>query len=541
MSIQTGGEALVDALIVNGIDTVFGLPGAQLDPIFAALHDRQDDIKIYHSRHEQGCAYMAFGYAEATGKTGTCMVVPGPGLLNAGAAISTGYACNSPMLIVAGQLFTTMIDRGFGSLHEIKDQIGLASHITDWTGQILHPADAAAQVAKALEELHRGRTRPTYLEMPFDTAMQKAKVPTPVPAVLGKGKPLLDERKVKEIASALREAKRPLICIGGGAMDAGPELLALAEKCDAAIAISQNGLGAIDSRNDRVFTQLGCYELWKNADVVVGFGTRFYPAALNYGRRDLDLYKIDIDPSELFRLPPPVKSLLGDAADAAVAITNSIDENVERTQERVDWFNTAKLAVASDLQMVAPQVELLGIIRKRLGETGIFVSDLTQLYFVSQDAYPVYRPRTYIQPSYQGTLGHAAATSLGVKIGKPDCPVICVAGDGGFMFTVQELATAVKYNIAVVFLIMNDNAFGNVKRLLNENYGGRVICAELTNPDFVKLAESFGIEAERVVSPDELDSALERAFAANRPVLLEYQAPEFPSPWPLIHRPPPRA
>jgi acetolactate synthase I/II/III large subunit len=536
---KTGGEAIVDALIANGIDTVFGLPGAQLDPVFAAMHDRANQIEIIHSRHEQGCAYMAYGYAASTGKTGVAMVVPGPGLLNAGAAIVTAYACHSPMLVISGQIRASMIGKGLGALHEIKDQFGVADSLVKWSGKVMHPDQASDQIATALTEIHKGRVRPAYLESPFDVVGMTAEVGEPRIAPDHSANPTVDLQQVAEIAALLRSARKPLIIAGGGSIDAGAELLALAEALDAPIVLTQNGLGAIDSRNDRVFTQAGGYHLWKDADVVVAFGTRLVPAAIAYGRAGLKIVKIDIDPEELYRLPPPLTGVLGDTADVASELARALEgHSPDHDESHPAWIKAARDAVSAELQKVAPQVELLGVIREALGEDGILVSDLTQLYFVSQDGYPVYKPRTYIQPSYQGTLGHAAATSLGVKVGNPDQRVLCLAGDGGFMFTVQELATAAQYNIGTVFLVMNDNAFGNVKRILNENYGGRVICADLKNPDFVALSESFGIPAERVDTPAGLKAALEKAFARGGPALVEYQAPEYPSPWHLLQRKP---
>ena len=185
---------------------------------------------------------------------------------------------------------------------------------------------------------------------------------------------------------------------------------------------------------------------------------------------------------------------------------------------------------------MAPQRELLNVVREELGDDGILVSDLTQLYFAAQDVYPVYKPRTYIHPSYQGTLGHAVATGIGAQVAAGDRPVVALAGDGGFMFTVQELITAVQYNIPTTFLVMNDNAYGNVKRILTEDYGNRAICADLSNPDFIKLAESFGMPGRRADSPETLRTALAESIAESGPTLIEYAAPEFPSPWPLHFR-----
>jgi len=538
MSEKTGGEAIVDSLIANNIDTVFGLPGAQLDPIFVALHDRQDQIRLIHSRHEQGCAYMAYGYAEATGRIGTLLVVPGPGLLNAAAAIVTGYACNTPMLCLVGQGRSHLIGKGFGILHEIPDQFKTASGLVKWAGRVARPEDIPRQFVAAINQVRHHRPRPVYLELPFDYAKEKADIPDAMMASTDHVTPDIDTDAINKAAALIAGAKCPLIVVGGGARMAGDAVRELAELLNAPVAMTQNALGTIDSRHELAFTQLGAHHWWAKADVVLALGTRLFPAAIAWGRdSEQQIIKVDIDAAELNRLPPPIDGIHGDVAAVATALRESIDKCMIRAApDRSGEISTVRAAVEKELEIVAPQRELLQVIREELGLDGVLVSDLTQLYFAAQDVFPVYRPRTYIQPSYQGTLGHAAATCLGVQVAVGDRPVIGLAGDGGFMFTAQELATAVQYNIPATFLVMNDGAFGNVKRILREDYDDRVICADLQNPDFVKLAESFGMPGRKASSAEELRTALQESIAESGPALVEYSAPEFPSPWPLHFR-----
>lgn len=320
---------------------------------------------------------------------------------------------------------------------------------------------------------------------------------------------------------------------------AGEEILKVAELLDAPVSMSQNALGTIDTRDPRAFTQIGAHHWWAKADVVLAIGTRLFPSAAAWGRDDnLKIIKVDIDDAELNRLKPPIHGIHGEAAEVASELAVAIDRNLRKAvPDRSSDFAAVKAAVEKELEIVAPQRELLNVIREELGEDGVLVSDLTQLYFAAQDAYPVYKPRTYIHPSYQGTLGHAAGTCIGAQVAAGDRPVIGLAGDGGFMFTVQELITAVQYNIPVTFMVMNDGAYGNVKRILTEDYGNRAICADLKNPDFIKLAESFGMPGRRVDSPATLRTALKESIAESGPTLVEYTAPEFPSPWPLHFRP----
>ena len=538
MTKMTGGEAVADSLIANGIDTIFGLPGAQLDPIFAALHDRQDRIRVMHTRHEQGAAYMAYGYAEAGGRIGTSLVVPGPGFLNTTAAIATAFACNTPMLNLVGQGRSPLIGKGFGILHEIPNQLETARGLVKWAGRISHASEIPAKIAAAIGHIRDHRPRPVYLEFPFDISKELAEIPDPIIAAGTRRTPPVDTDHVAAAARLLSSAKCPLIVAGGGARLAGEQVRDVAELLNAPVAMTQNGLGTIDCRHELAFTPVGAHHWWRRADIVLALGTRLFPSAMAWGRdKDLGIIKVDIDADELRRLPPPIHGIHGDIAEVLEALRVALDMSMTSpVPDRTDEIVKVRAAVNEELDSVAPQRELLEIIRQEIGEDGVLVSDLTQLYFAAQDVLPVYRPYTYVHPSYQGTLGHAVATALGAQVAVEDRPVVGLAGDGGFMFTVQELATAVQHDIPATFLVMNNGVFENVERILKNDYDNRVICADLRNPDFVKLAESFGMPGRRANSPDTLRTALKESIAEAGPALIEYRATAFPSPWPLHFR-----
>ena len=266
MTKMTGGEAVVESLVANGIDTVFGLPGAQLDPIFAALHDRQDRIRVMHSRHEQGAAYMAYGYAEASGRIGTSLVVPGPGFLNATAAIATAYACNTPMLNLVGQGRSSLIGRGFGILHEIPNQLETARGLVKWADRISHASEIPGKIASAIGQIRDHRPRPVYLEFPFDISKEPAEVPDPVVAAAEQRTPPIDTDHVAVAARTLAAARCPLIIAGGGARLAGDQVREIAELLNAPVAMTQNGLGTIDCRHELAFTQVGAHHWWQRVD-----------------------------------------------------------------------------------------------------------------------------------------------------------------------------------------------------------------------------------------------------------------------------------
>ena len=523
---MSGGEAIVDALVRNGIDTAFGIPGVQLDPLFAALHDAQNSIRVLHSRHEQGAAYMALGYAQATGRVGTVIVVPGPGLLNASAAISTGYALNSQMLCVVGQIPSAMIGRGTGQLHELPDQLAIAQGLTKFAARMDSPGDAPATLAEAFRQLHTGRRRPVHVEMAMDILKAEGDV-TPIDPP--------DPDRIAAAAKLLGEARNPLIFAGGGAIDAGADLLLLAELLQAPVVMSRGALGAIDSRHPLALTPPHGHKLWKDADVVLGIGTRLVPMVPGWGSDDgLKFVRLDIDADEMGRSHTPDVAIHADAALGLAALSAAVPGHNRRRADRTDEMIALKADVQREFDKLDPQVPILNAIRRALPEDGIFVEELTQPGYVARMAFPVYRPRTYINPGYQGTLGYAGPTAMGAKVGMPDRKVLAISGDGGFMFNVQELATAAQHGIDVVLVVFNDGAFGNVKRFQQQMFDGKEIAVELKNPDFMKLADAFGVQGFRVKSPAELERAINEGFSTPGPTLIEYPLGEVPDPWHLI-------
>jgi acetolactate synthase-1/2/3 large subunit len=533
---MSGGEAIVDALVRNGVDTAFGIPGLQLDPLFAALHDAQNQIRIVHTRHEQGAGYMALGYAQATGKVGTAIVVPGPGMLNASAAISTGYALSSKMLSVVGQIPSALIGKGTGQLHELPDQLAIAKSLTKFAARMDTPGDAPGTIAEAFRQLNTGRARPVHVEMAMDIMKAEGDV-TPVdpPEFYARAEP--DPDLIAAAAKLLGEARNPLIFAGGGAVDAGPDLLALAELLQAPVVMSRSAMGVIDSRHPLALTSPHGHALWKDADVVLGVGTRLAPTVPAWGVDDgLKFIRLDLDAAEMSRSLSPAVAIQADAALGLAALCDAVPGHNAMRADRTDEMIALKAGLQREFDKLTPQVPILGAIRRALPEDGIFIEELTQPGYVARIAFPVYHPRTYIHSGYQGTLGYALPTAMGAKVGMPDRKVLAVSGDGGFMFNVQELAAAAQHGIDIVLVVFNDGAFGNVKRLQQTMYDGRELAVELKNPDFMKLADAFGVQGFRVKSPAELERAINEGFSTPGPTLIEYPLGEVPDPWHLIYQ-----
>jgi acetolactate synthase I/II/III large subunit len=529
---MTTAQAAVAGLAANGIGTIFCLPGVQNDHLFDALHDAQDRIRPIHTRHEQGAAYMALGAAMATGQPAAYAVVPGPGFLNTTAALATAYAVNAPVLALAGQIAQATIGRGTGQLHEIPDQLAIMRGLTKWAERIRAPHEAGPLVAAAFRQLRSGRPRPVALECPIDVWGRAAPVAPPLRAEATV--PAVDPDAVAAAAKLLGAAARPLILVGGGAQDAAPEVAALAEALQAPVAAHRMGQGVLDRRHPLSVNVLAGWRLWEHADVVLAIGTRLATPLMQWGTdAAMKIIRVDADPEEIDRIARPDLALTGDAAPILRALADALPAHNRRREPRAEEVAGHRAAVAQTLSVLRPQLDYLAAIRAELPEDGILIDELTQLGYVARLAFPVYRPRTFLSPGYQGTLGWGVATALGAKAARPEVPVVALSGDGGFLFTATEIATAVQFRIPIVVVLVNDGAYGNVRRIQAQQFGNRLIASDLRNPDFGRFVESFGALFLRAGSPDDLRAALRTALAAGEPAVIEVPSGPMPDPWAL--------
>ncbi len=547
MTEMTGGEAMVLSAIEHGVDTVFGLPGVQMYPLFDALARREADVRLIGSRHEQGVAYMAFGYARASGKPGVFSVVPGPGVLNATAALSTAWACNAPVMCLTGQIPSPYLDDNYqgmrwGHLHEIPDQLGVLKSLTKFAAHIETPGDTPAVMQQAFSQMMGGRQGPVAVEMCWDTMARRADIdafPTADPLA----PPEVDPDAVASAVKLAADAKKPMIFVGGGALHAQEEVLALAEALGAPVTALRGGRGVVPEDHDLFVSSVAALDLWPETDLVIGIGSRLELPFMRW-RSDAHpdnptgeppLIRIEIEEAEMKRLAPTV-GILADAKSGARELGDAIAAKRPNSPDNSERIAAAKAGAEARLEELQPQKGYLDAIRDVLPRDGHFVGELCQVGYISYFGLPVYEPRTYHMPGYQGTLGYGFPTSLGVKAARPDKAVVSVNGDGGFMFGVQELATAVQEKLGVVAIVFNNQAFGNVRRDQQVRYG-RVSGADLKNPDFVALAESFGAAGYRVVDAKSLRATLEKALADDAPAVIEAVIePDIePSPWELIY------
>ena len=534
----TTGDIIASKLVQQGTDTVFGIPGAHTYDLSDAMA-RQEGLRFIHTRHEQGAGYMAYGYARSSGRPGVFTVVPGPGLLNAGAALCTAYGANAPVMCLTGNIMSHMIGKGRGQLHELPDQLAILKGLTKWADRINDPTEAERAMDEAFRQMLSGRPRPVGIEAPWDVFGKSAEV-TLSGEVITAPSLAPDPDAVEAALEAIAKAKNPLIMVGGGALAAASEVQDLARLLQAPVTAHRSGKGVMPEDDALSLLPPAAWRYWKDCDLLIGIGSRLELQHMRWkwlppGLRTL---RIDIDPTEFVRLPAD-HTMLADAASGTQALIDGLPQAPRA--DRSSTLEAIRQAVAPDVAAIKPQVDYLSVIRDVLPRDGFFVEEVSQVGFTARMAFPVYAPRQYVTCGYQDNLGFGFNTALGVKVANPDKAVVSVSGDGGFMFGVQELATAMQHGINVVAIVFNNGSYGNVRRDQQNRYGNRMIGSELQNPDFVDLARSFGARSERVTDPEGLRVALQAAFEADVPAVIEVKLARDSdtAPWPLIHPAPP--
>lgn len=534
----SGGEAVVRALRMHGVEYVFGLPGYHIMGIYDAFYN-QPDIRVITVRHEQTTAYMADGYARVSGKPGVALVVPGPGVQNASAALGTAFACSSPVLLLAGQVERDNIGSDRGALHEINDQQDIIRPITKWRKRVLHFDGIPPAIEEAMRQMRTGRPRPTEVEMPPEALLEKGEVHFPRLTSVSSTSP--DPQSIRSAAELLCGAQKPLIWAGGGTIlaAASNELTSLAEALGAPVATTPEGKGIIPEDHP-LSIGVGVYghgsSTWasQEADVILAVGTRLtgQMVGLNALRAPQKLVHVDVDPSVIGKNYP---AEIGISSDARLAL-GALAEEVRKLGARRDRWPEASLAEIRSkqdrwLSEKAPdQKELWSRMQRVLPEDTIIVSGNTNMGYWGHYAYRAKKPRSYITSSYFANLGYAFPVSLGAKVAAPDRPVVSVVGDGGFMFALSELATAVNYGLDVIVIVFSDFAFGATKDDQLTRFHGREVGTELNNPNFAELARVFGANGMKV-EPEKLDEAIEIALTNKGPTVIEVPIPTWHPPF----------
>ena len=536
---MSGGEALAGSLVREGVEVVFGVPGIQIYGIVAALRD-EPSIRMIATRHEQATTFMADGYARASGRPGVALVVPGPGLYNAASGLSVAYSRSTPVLLIAGQVPRGAIGKNLGAVHEIADQSGAVRSVTKWRGMASRPREAPNAVFEAFRQMRSGRPRPVLIEMPPEAGVEREEVSLRNPARISRIVPGLQD--LQEAAQVIARSRMPLIYAGGGVArsDAEDALVRLAEATNIPVVTSSGGKGTIPDSHPlsygSCFSPRGerqemnqLYEVMQSADVVIGVGARF--SLGNPAGEAATLVNVNVDDTELTRVQANTLPLHGDArATIEALLPLLVEAGAGKRPSPVEAVKAARSLIAYyDIRLKEPQYPALEAIRSGIPQDAFTVWDVTQFGYYARTHWQVNHPKTYIDSGYSFNLGYAFPTALGVKVARPDRPVVCMAGDGGFMFNASELATAVRYGINVVTVVFRNDSYGNVARDMDESFGG-AYGTDLHNPDFVKFAESFGAIGMRADDPMQLKSLIPTALSQQAPVIIDVPFGAMPIP-----------
>src|SRR5499426_185804 len=442
MARMTGGEALVASLQREGVRVVFGLPGVQLYGVMAALREEKR-IRFITTRHEQATSYMADGYARAGGEVGTALVVPGPGLLNASAGLSTAYSASSPVLMLCGQIPREQIGKDIGLLHEVNDQLDCIAPVTKWRKRVLRVPEIPAAVREAFVQLRSGRPRPVELEMPPETMEEEGEVELLEPAAVTRA--VASAADVNRAAELLLAAKRPLIYAGGGVNLSGAHeaLHAVAEYLQAGVATTAEGKGALSDHSDlslgaAFFRESPLRAAIHDADVVLAVGSRLALVTFAPGTQ---IIQIDADPQEIGRSHKRTLGLVGDARATLEALLEKLRAGAPPRPSRKAEREALRAEIAAHLTQ-EPQASILRSLRTGCPENTIFIAGMTQIGYYSRPLWPTYQARTYLSSSYSGNLGYEYPVALGATVARPEQPVVATVGDGGFLYNAQEMAPA---------------------------------------------------------------------------------------------------
>jgi|AP95_1055475.scaffolds.fasta_scaffold15865_2 thiamine pyrophosphate-dependent acetolactate synthase large subunit-like protein len=519
----TCGQTLTLLLQAYGVDTVFGIPGVHTLELYKGLG--LADIRHVQPRHEQGAGFMADGYARVSGRPGVCYLITGPGVTNAATPIGQAYSDSSPMLVISSVNASTDLGMGRGRLHEITDQCAVTAPLTAFSKCALSAAEVPNLIAEAFAVFRNARPRPVHISLPLDVLTAPAgfeavaRVPAPPPSP--------PEEIIEAACEFIRRAERPVIIAGGGTVDSGPALAAFAEASGAAVILTVAAKGVM--RDDHPLC-LGAtlvrgptQGVVESADLVVAVGTELSETDSWVERLPINgqLIRIDIDAASTQRDYPADVALVGDAGRALAAMTRRLDgHSPARAFANGEIAALRKKMTASQQPLQRKHIKLLDALREALPDDGVVCSDMTQIAYTGIHHFSCSMPRSWFHPSGYGTLGWALPAAIGAKLAAPERPVVALVGDAGFLFTAPEIGVAVELGLPLVVLLWNNDGLGQIRDDMIEQ-GIPEIGVNPRNPDYIKLADSFGAYACRPDSLEAFKTALVDAFAADGPTLIE--------------------
>ena len=527
----TGAEILVNSLIDNGVDTVFGYPGGAVLNIYDALFKKNDKIRHILTCHEQGAAHAADGYARSTGKVGVCIATSGPGATNLVTGIATAYMDSTPMVAITGNVTRPLL--GKDSFQEV-DITGITMPITKHNYIVKDIKDLQKIINEAFYIASSGRHGPVLIDIPKDITAEKYNYIMMEPKNREKRLQHIKINSLEKFTELINESENPFIYAGGGILssNAEKEVLALAEKINAPIATSLMGIGSIPN-DHRLYTgMIGMHGtkasnlLATSCDLIITLGARFSDRVISHKNhiKNAKIIQIDIDPTEINKNVKVDSYIVGDIKEVLKKLFPMINE-----KENIAWINKMnELKALNNKEVVKEGIltpeYLFNLLNKMNNGNFIITTEVGQHQMWTAQNYKFYKPRTFISSGGLGTMGFGMGASIGAQVGNPKAVVFNIAGDGSFGMDCNEFATAVNFKIPVKVIVMNNNALGMVRQWQSLFYEGRYAETTLNRAtDFVKLAEAFGGTGFRVEKPEELQEVLEKALATDGPVIIDYK------------------
>jgi acetolactate synthase-1/2/3 large subunit len=536
----TGAQAVIESLKAQGVDTVFGIISIHNLDLFDSMFGSQDSLNFVGGRLELGCGFMADGYARATGKPGVLITSTGPGAADSVGAIGEAYFSGSPILEITTNVEQEFIGSGKLATHETKNQLGMFEAVTDWNAMITQIESIPDNITEAFDRFQTRRPRPIELEIPTDLLGKEADVEmlTARQPDIPKG----DPNQVEKALQMLLKAKRPAILVGEEVQQLGgyQQIVDLAEKLGAAVVTADGAKGAFPEDNAQSLGQIMGNRIWGEnpvqewlgtCDLVVVLGA-IMPQRSTTGiglKLPKDVVHVLLDGEAIGKNYPATVPIVANSQAVVQQWLGAIgDQDVHKGKAFQDDIASIKGNIRSKLEDTwSNELKVFETIREVTPRNTIFSLDPTVGASRATRCLEIYEPRTYMHPHGWLGLGFAFPAAIGAKVGKPQSPVVCVTGDGGFQYNFQELATCAQYGINPVVLMFNDSAWGVLKGFQGDRFGeGRKFATDLVNPDFVKLFESYGFEGTKVSNVKDLGTALESAIALGKTHLVEVQTPD---------------
>ncbi len=526
---MTGAQLLISALKRRGVTTLFGIPGYHILSVYDALYQDRD-IRCVGACHEGGAAFMADGYARATGRVGVCLTTAGPGVTNASTGLGEAFGDSIPVFLISGDVRSEAVGKEVGAYHEM-DLTGFTRPLTKWNGRAESVAQIPRLVARGFEELTSGRPRPVHLAIPVDVLAAEA---DPAAQEMDWGGEAVREPvpcQQEGLESAFRRmvsATSPLILVGGGATanDCAAEIIRLMEALQAPVLFTQMGKGVVpEDRSPYVgyCRPREAVELISRADCVIALGVRFTDLARQYWQdAPQGLIHVNIDAAEMGNIYPPEVPLVCDVKAFARAILDRLEAHPYTVN--AEWVGRCRrLKEASEAEEASRPRGLFDSrdLQEVLSPEAVVTVDSCLPAYAMYSEFKAFRPRSFLGPTLFYSMGYSLPAAIGAKVAFPERQVVSVCGDGGFLMTGLELAAAKKQGVGVVAIVINDRSYGTLKRMQRTQFGGRHVGVELPGADFVALAASFGVPGFRVREAGQFKGVLEKAFQVAGPALVE--------------------